>query len=103
MPTMPPEVRKLLSKEFLPAEARDELKRIIEIEQVINRDNLIFKQVVKRIKHTAFEKFKTMKYFARKIRCIITLSDAFAETINLKIGNGTFKECTKPKRQDKNG
>ena len=56
----------IFKKKFLAEEARDELEK--NVEQVINRDNLIYKTCTKKkSKRYDFQKFKTIRYFGEEI------------------------------------
>ena len=58
----------MFSKNFLNEEATYELNKNAEMENELNRDNLIYKTVNKRKdKRNAFQKFKTIRSFGREI------------------------------------
>ena len=76
----------MFSKEFLYEEAVYELYKIKDIEEKINRDDLIYKSGNKKQdKKFDFEKFKIIKSFGREIYCDnLTLDDVLGEQINWK-------------------
>ena len=57
----------LSSKDVLTVESRDELNEIKKIEQEVNTDYLIDKQVIRKIIKHDFLKFKTTRSFTREI------------------------------------
>ena len=76
----------MFSKEFLYEEAVYELYKIKDIEEKINRDDLIYKSGNKKQdKKFDFEKFKIIKSFGREIYSDnLTLDDVLGEQINWK-------------------
>ena len=74
------------------------LEWIKEIEQEINRDDLIYK-IVNKEKDKTFDspKLKIIRFFQKEIySSIITLNVTLEGQINLKIQLDKFKECMKP-------
>ena len=89
-------------KDFLNKEATYELNKIVEKENKLNRNDLIYKTGnKKRIKHD-FQKFKTIRSFGRAIyENDLSLDDALKQQIRLKDDIDIFKESTKPKESVK--
>ena len=56
----------MFSKDFLIEEASYELNKIVEIENKLNRDDLIYKTVNKK-KDKIYQKFTTIRAFGREI------------------------------------
>ena len=84
------------------AEARDELSKIENIKQQINRGDLVYQAGnEKQGKTSDFQKFKTIRSLSRKIYSGI-LNDAFVEQINLKDEIDRFNKCTTSNTRKKN-
>ena len=88
----------MFSEDLLTEEAIYDACRIIEIEQKINRDNLVYKTGdQKKGKTYDFQKFKARISFQRGIyNDELTLEDALEEQIKFKTKINKFKESTKP-------
>ena len=93
----------MFSKDFLTEEAINKLIKIVEIEQKINRGNLIYKtDDKKKDKKYDCQKFKAIRYFRREIyNNKLTLEDALQEQIKFKNEIDKFKESTQRKTLDK--
>ena len=90
-----------MSKDFLSEEAIYKEHKIQEIEEKVNKYDLLYKSGNKKKDKTFdFQKFKTRKFFGREnFSGIITPDDALEEQINLK--DEIDKESTKPNKQEK--
>ena len=88
----------MFSEDLLTEEAIYDACRIIEIEQKINRDNLVYKTGdQKKGKTYDFQKFKARISFQRGIHNDeLTLEDELEEQIKFKNKINKFKESAKP-------
>ena len=93
----------MFSKKFLTGEAIYELNKIVEIEQKINRDNLIYRLGdKKKDKRYDFQKFKTIRSFGIEIcNDELALEDPLEEQVEIKNEIDKFKESMKQKALDK--
>ena len=99
-------IASLFSKNFLNEEATFELNKIVEMENKLNRNYLIYKTGnKKKDKIYDFQKFKTIRSFGREIyNNDLPLDDVIELQIRLKDDLDNFKESKKPKesaRQEK--
>ena len=93
----------MFSKKFITGEAIYELNKIVEIEQNINRDNLIYKLGDKKKDKTYdFQKFKKIRSFGIEIcNDELALEDPLEEQVAIKNEIDKFKESMKQKALDK--
>ena len=97
-------VASFFSKDLLTEEAIYELNKIIEIEQKINSDHLIYETDDKKKDNKTydFQKFKAIIFSEREIyHDELTLEDALEKQIKFKNDIDKFKEFMKPKNLDK--
>ena len=96
---MKTEPKKDFSKDFLNKEATYESNKIVEMENKLYRDNLIYKTGNKKKDKTYdFQKFKTIRSFGREIyNNDLLLDDPLELKIRLKGDIDILKESTKPK------
>ena len=82
------------------AQARDEFKKIKNIQWEINREDLIYeKQVIKKVKNTIFKSEKQKRPFGKIIySSAITLNDTFKEQRNVKKWHWQFQCICKTKK-----
>ena len=93
----------MFSKGFLNEETTYELNQIVEIENKLDIDNLIYKTGNKKKDKTYdFQKFKTIRSFGREIyNNELLLDDVLELQISLKNDIDIFKESTEPKESVK--
>ena len=91
----------LFSKDFLNEEAKYEVNKDVEMENKLDRNDLIYKTGTKtKDKKYDFEKFKTITSFGREIyNNDLSLDDALEQKIILKNDVDISKESSKPKKQ----
>ena len=90
------------SKYFLNEEDTYESKKLVGMENNLNRDGLIYEVGNKKKDKTYdFQKFKTIRSVGREIYCNLPLDDAFEKQIRLKNDIDIFKESTKPEKSVK--
>ena len=96
-------IASLFSNDFLNKEATYELNKIVEMENKLNRDDLIYKTGnKKKDKAYDFQQFKTIRYSGREIYDNdLPLDEALELQIRLKDDIDIFKESTKPKESVK--
>ena len=79
-----------------------ELKKLVGMEDNLNRDGLIYEAGNKKKDKTYdFQKFKTIRSVGREIYCNLPPDDAFEKQISLKNDIDIFKESTKPEKSVK--
>ena len=93
----------MFSKGFLNEETTYELNQIVEIENKLDIDNLIYKTGNKKKDKTYdFQKFRTIRSFGREIyNNELLLDDVLELQIRLKNDIDIFKESTEPKESVK--
>ena len=91
----------MFSKDFLNEEAKYEVNKDVEMENKLDRNDLIYKTGNKtKDKKYDFEKFKTITSFGREIyNNDLSLDDALEQKIILKNDVDISKESSKPKKQ----
>ena len=89
----------MFSKDSLNEETPYELNKIVEMEDKLNKDHLIYKTGNREMDKTyAFQKFKTKCSFGREIyNSDLSSDDALKQQITLKNNIDIFKESKKPK------
>ena len=89
----------MCSKNYLNEESTYELKKIVEMENKLNRNNLICKAGnKKKDKMYDFQMFERKRYFGREnYNNDLSLDDALEQQIRLKDDIDIFKDSTKPK------
>ena len=92
-------IASLFPKDYINGEASYDLSKIIEMENKLNRDNLIYKTGNKKKDKTYdFQKFKTIRFFWREIyNNDLSLDDALEQQIISKDDVEIFLKSTKPK------
>ena len=94
-------IASLFSNDFLNEEDTHELNKIVEMENKLNRKDLIYKTGNKKKDKTYHfhMKFKAIRYFGREIyNNDLSLDDALEQQIRLKDSIDIFKESIKPKK-----
>ena len=93
----------LFSKYFLNEEATHELNRTVEMENKLNRNDLIYEASNKKKDKTYdFQNFKTIRFFGGEIdNNGLSLDDTLEEQIRLNDYIDVFKESAKSKKQKK--
>ena len=89
-------IASLFSKDLLNEEATYELNKVVETENKLNKDDLIYKTGNKR--KDDLQKFETARSFGREMyNNDLSVDDTLEEQIRLKGDIDIFKEPAKPK------
>ena len=93
----------LFSKYFLNEEATHELNRTVEMENKLDRNDLIYETSNKKKDKTYdFQNFKTIRFFGGEIdNNGLSLDDTLEEQIRLNDDIDVFKESAKSKKKKK--
>ena len=90
----------MFSKDFLNKAATYELNKIVEMENKLDRNDLIYKK--EKDKPYDFQKFNTISSFVGEIyNNDLSIDDVLEQQIRLKDDIDIFKESTKPKESVK--